>query len=54
MVGPWWTIFELLSFRSPTFRVNDPAIAKVSACPGQPQNESGTFPMPDEACYDSR
>ena len=34
----------------PNVRVDDRAVAKVQ---GQPQNESGNFPMPDEACYNS-
>jgi hypothetical protein len=28
---PWWTIFELWGFLSPTFRVNDPAVAKFQS-----------------------
>jgi hypothetical protein len=45
--------FRTFELPVPTFRVNDPAVTKVSVCPGQQPNEIGSFPSPDEACYNS-
>jgi hypothetical protein len=45
--------FRTFELPVPTFRVNDPAVTKVSVCPGQQLNEIGSFPLPDETCYNS-